>query len=181
MLKKLLLINLIAVVTIGVATAGDPEMDAKQFRELIVRPTLKDMDMWSEAAENLMMGTATQESRLDYLKQLGGGPALSLFQIEPATHKDVWRYLKLRPELEKVVRKFASQMYADLPQVPDDELVYNLRYATAIARIKFWMIPEAMPPANDIVALGKYYKVYYNTIHGKATVDEFVHNYPKES
>lgn len=60
-------------------------MNGKQFRIEIVRPALVTIDLYSDAAENLVMGTAAQESHLDYVKQSGNGPALSLFQMEPAT------------------------------------------------------------------------------------------------
>lgn len=52
----------------------------------VVRPVLRVMSAWSQPAEDLVMGTAAQESRLTYLRQLGGGPALGLWQMEPATH-----------------------------------------------------------------------------------------------
>ena len=53
--------------------------------------------MYSPVAENLIMGTAAQESGFTYIKQLGGGPALGMFQVEPATAEDIlFRYLKIR-------------------------------------------------------------------------------------
>jgi hypothetical protein len=35
---------------------------------------------------------------------------------------------------------------------------------------------EPLPNANDIEALGTYYKKYYNTPLGRATVEEFMKN-----
>jgi len=61
-------------------------LDAGQLRMYVVRPVLRVMSAWSQPAEDLVMGTAAQESRLTYLRQLGGGPALGLWQMEPATH-----------------------------------------------------------------------------------------------
>ena len=60
-------------------------IDINQFREEVVRPVLQDLKMYSPVAENLIMGTAAQESGFTYIKQLGGGPALGMFQVEPAT------------------------------------------------------------------------------------------------
>ena len=49
-------------------------LNAQQLRTLVVRPALQAIGAWSPAAENLVMGTAGQESRLTHLHQLGGGP-----------------------------------------------------------------------------------------------------------
>ena len=55
-------------------------MDVRQFAHAIVRPTLYALDLHSPAAERLMLGTAAHESDgLRYIRQLGGGPALSFF------------------------------------------------------------------------------------------------------
>ena len=73
-------------------------MNAKDLREDVVRPVLKVMDKWSEAAENLVLGTAAKESAMGQdLRQRGGGPALGIYQMEPATH--TW----LRTWLERPV------------------------------------------------------------------------------
>ena len=46
----------------------------------------------SQEAENLLMGTAAQESALgEYIRQLGNGPALGIFQMEPETFDDIVR------------------------------------------------------------------------------------------
>ena len=48
-------------------------LDAKQLRELVVKPALFEIELWSEAAEELVLGTAIVESRLSFIKQLGSG------------------------------------------------------------------------------------------------------------
>ena len=60
-------------------------LDAKQLRELVIKPALLEIELWSEAAEELVLGTAIVESRLSFIKQLGSGPALGFWQIEPDT------------------------------------------------------------------------------------------------
>jgi len=65
-------------------------LDARQLRKLVIRPALLEIELWSEAAEELVLGTAIVESRLSFIKQLGSGPALGLWQIEPDTHRDVY-------------------------------------------------------------------------------------------
>ena len=66
-------------------------LDVNQVRLYVVRPALQEIGLWSQVAENLVLGTAVTESRLKYLKQLGKGPALGIFQMEPFTHNDIWR------------------------------------------------------------------------------------------
>lgn len=45
----------------------------------------------SSSAVNLLLGTAAQESAFGtYLRQIGGGPARGVFQMAPATAKDIW-------------------------------------------------------------------------------------------
>jgi hypothetical protein len=141
-------------------------INAKQLRELIIRPTLKDMGMWSESAENLLMGTAAQESHLgSQIKQLGGGPALGIYQCEPATHEDVASW---------AIRKGLIRSSSGIDQ---DRLIYDLKYATMICRLHYYRVPKAIPDANDLDGLSNYWKVFYNSVKGKGTVDEFKENY----
>ena len=56
-------------------------LDAKQLRELVIRPALMEIELWSEAAEELVLGTAIVESRLSFIKQLGSGPAFGLWPL----------------------------------------------------------------------------------------------------
>lgn len=149
-------------------------MDAQQLRVDIVRPALTAIGLHSAAAENLVMGTAAQESHLKYVRQLGGGPALSLFQIEPTTYYDMWEtYLDYRPELAGIIRKSIS---VDA-RPPASRLVWDMRLAAIMCRVRYRRVSEPLPDEHDIWAMAAYYKKYYNTIHGKATEQEFVDNY----
>lgn len=151
-------------------------LDVSHFRKYVVRPALHHIGMYSEAAENLIVGTAVQESRLTYLHQKGGGPALGIYQIEPATHKDVWdNYLGFRPELAGRVRGVASQQ--EFVSAPDHDLVFNLWYATIIARIIYRRAKPPLPDADDILGLAAYWKDYYNSALGAGTKPEFILNY----
>ena len=63
-----------------------------------------------------LLGTARVESDLRHRRQIGG-PALGLFQMEPATHNDIWEsYLKYRAQLAERVQKL-------LTSEKDDKLV----------------------------------------------------------
>ncbi|MBT4083561.1 MAG: hypothetical protein HOD58_06290 [Gammaproteobacteria bacterium] len=144
------------------------------LRKQIIRPTLKFLDKWSPAAENLLLGTAAQESQMGtYLRQIGGGPACGMFQIEPKTNRDVWnKYLKYRPD---IAEKVSSFMYSGFDQ--DFMLVSSLPYATSIARLVYWRSPLPLPNANDVEGLAEMWKEVYNTKNGAGTEQEFVENY----
>jgi hypothetical protein len=149
-------------------------LDVAQFREHILQPVLEDIDLYSLAAEELLLGTALQESHLTYLKQIGGGPAVGVFQMEPATHDDIWlNYLEYDSELGGKVR--------DLSFTPVDaeEMMGNLYYAAAMCRVHYYRVSEALPDAGDIEAQAAYWKQYYNTPLGAGTVDEYIANWYK--
>jgi hypothetical protein len=142
-------------------------INAKQLRELIIRPTLKDMGMWSESAENLLMGTAAQESHLGaYIKQVGKGPALGIYQCEPFTHEDVVKWAR-----EKYLGAIVGANH--------DRLIYDLKYATMICRLHYYRAPKALPEADDIEGMASYWKRFYNSSLGKGKPEEFVRNYER--
>lgn len=142
-------------------------IDVKQFREYVVDPALRNIGLYSRAASNLLVGTAVQESGLTYLKQLGGGPALGVYQIEPATHVDVlYNWVQHRP------------IYAWIMDEADDRsLITDLAYATTIARLIYYRRPEPLPEADDIDGLASYWKLWYNTPRGKGHAAEFALKY----
>lgn len=149
---------------------------ASELRQYIIRPTLQNLDLWSPAAENLLLGTAAQESQLGYYLVQRNGPALGIYQIEPATHRDVWtHYLSYRLPLADRV----SKLTVSSPKltVPDTMLITNLAYTTAIARIIYQRAAQPLPPADDIEQLANYWKQHFNTPLGKGTVIEFIQNY----
>lgn len=147
-------------------------LDPTQFRELIVRPTLEDLGLYSVAAENLVFGTAAHESKLRYLKQTPTGPALGLYQIEPATHEDLWQStLQYQP----TYRDRLHQLLAPSPGI-EEQLITNLAYATGVCRLLYWRHPQPLPDANDIPGLAAYWKAHYNA-NGKGTVGEWANDY----
>lgn len=154
-------------------------LSAKDFRQYIVRPVLQYLDPeipYSQGAEDLIMGTAAQESHLMYLDQLtpGPGPAFGLFQMERATEKWLWEsYVQKDPILKS---KFES-LLASYPSDRMEQMRCNLAYAAGMARMRYMVVKEPIPQSIDGIAA--YYKKYYNTYKGKATVAEFLLNYKK--
>lgn len=149
-------------------------MNPDQLLNLIITPTLKHLGLYSDAAAELVLGTAIQESHLKYLKQLGGGPALGIYQMEPDTHDDIWlTYLHYRPYLADKVKEL------ELPQFVSgaDEMVGNLYYATAMCRIHYRRRKEPLPVAGDLSGQAAYWKRFYNTSLGKGTMTDYIHNW----
>jgi len=147
-----------------------------QFRELIIKPALSVVGGFTPAAEQLVLGTALQESRLEFIKQLGGGPALGLFQMEPATYEDIWNnYLKFRKDLSDKVKTLAAPTTADHPS--PNELIGNMWYAAAMCRIHYMRVSDPLPKAGDIPGMAAYWKEFYNTIQGAGTEEEFEENW----
>ena len=149
-----------------------------QFLEHVIRPTLDhlsvaDPRLGTEASANLLLGTAIAESNLSALVQHGGGPALSMFQIEPATFDDIYeRYLRARPGFLIAVQDLRLPALTPMEQLPA-----NPFFACAIARFKFWMSPTPLPEADDIGALGRMWKSVYNTAGGAGTASHWASLY----
>jgi len=146
--------------------------NCEQFKGLITR-VLQELNLYSPAAVNLLLGTAAQESRFGtYLQQISG-PALGVFQMEPATEIDTWQnFLCYRPKLSNLVAR-CTLISSSNPEA----LVWNLAYSVAMARIRYYRSPIALPDADDVESLAVYWKRVYNTLQGKGTAEEFVKNY----
>ena len=146
-------------------------LDVIQFRELIVRPALEAIHLWSHTAEELVLGTALQESRLKYIKQLGRGPALGLFQMEPATHNDIWKnYLKFKPELAGRVAQLSHS-------VRPASMISDMLYAAAMCRVHYRRAPDPLPDAGDFEGQAAMWKKVYNTYLGAGTEEEYLENW----
>lgn len=151
----------------------------RHLRDLVVRPVLDLLALpapgpehLGSPAERLVMGTAAQESHLRYLKQLGSGPALGLFQMEPATFRDLWNRFGLK---HAVGRELQSLLVPGID--PLDQLTWNLRFSAAMCRVHYFARPFEMPANPSVEDLGEIWKQHYNTVKGKGTVREFVENY----
>lgn len=162
-------------------------MLCSHLRDCIVIPTLRFLgDRYlSDSAINLLLGTCAQESNMgEYLKQLNNGPALGIYQIEPKTHIDIYEnYLqfdnKILEKITKLLINFSTSNLLANTQYYEENLIGNLYYATAIARICYWRHSESLPKSYDTEGLARYWKKYYNTDKGKGTVAEFVNNFNK--
>lgn len=135
---------------------------ATDLRELVIRPTLVSLNEWSQTAENLLIGTAAQESQLGFRMHPDNDSGLGLYRISAQTHTQVWdKYLITDPELASRLRGLASQQ--QFLKSPHNELIINLSYATGIA----WMIYKRHNPMLsdnlNVYELATYWLHYYCT------------------
>ncbi|NYZ12872.1 hypothetical protein HL658_09935 [Azospirillum sp. RWY-5-1] len=129
-----------------------------------------------DAAVELLLGTAAHESGLRALDQITSaadrtlGPAFGLFQIEPATHDDIWdNFLKHRPALAGRVAALAAAQPSR-----HEQLATTLAYAAAIARLVYYRSPVPLAAPGDIAGHAAVWKRVYNTAAGKGRPDQFV-------
>ena len=147
-------------------------MTPDQLRSEIIRPVLKGMDLWSQEAEELLLGTAIHESGgLKRIRQYEDGPALSYFQMEPATLFDLWdNFLVYRKDKMALLEKY---------KIPDlslsENLILNPAFAVVAARLQYYRVPEPIPKKLDGQAA--YWKKYWNTENGKGTPEKYITDY----
>lgn len=143
-------------------------INTDEVRELIIRPTLKMLNVWSEAAECLLLTTAISESENDCCDQSQKPRHYGLYRINPVTHLNVWdKYLVQDPDLASKVRGLASQR--SFLENPHRELTTNLAYATAIAWMIYQRCERPLPELEDADAMARYWKRHF---HNGKPVDE---------
>lgn len=149
-------------------------LDPRQVLEHVVRPALRAFGPGyrTMAAEQLLMGTAAQESGFRYLKQVGGGPALGLWQMEPATFR--W----LRDQLAPARGLSSAAHESTRGREPDEsELIWNLRLAAAYCRLRYIADSDPLPPSGDTMAQANYWKRVYNTHLGAGTPSQYLQSW----
>ena len=159
---------------------------AKQFRELIIRPALEAIGLWSQAAENLVLGTAIHESgNFKYIRQVGGGPALSFYQIEPATADDICRrYLRTRSAVAHNIAKACWPHLANPPLFShlamkeiNNLLLTDLRFSTILCRLKYYLAKPPLPDADDIENLAAYWGAHYQSQSNPVKMNQWATSY----
>ena len=144
-------------------------MNKQQLRKLI-RETLIYLGLHSTEAENLIMGTIAQESKLGHYIEQIKGPAMGICQMEPETYEDIWRnYLDHKSDLKNKI------LMISVDANEADEMRWNLKLSIAMCRVHYLRDPQPIP----LTLLGQacYWKRCYNTYKGKGTVDEYLDNY----
>lgn len=151
-------------------------LDCSQFRSFIIEPVLSQLRVYSKNAEEILVFTCAAESLGGtYLHQVKGN-ALGIYQMEPATYTDIWvNYIHSRSQLATLMA-----MHFNCNRIPEPErLIYDLNFATVMARIHYLRVTENIPDPQDVEGLWNYYKKYYNTEKGKAKKDDAIKKYEK--
>src|SRR5574343_241218 len=128
-----------------------PQLNKDEFKNLI-ESTLREYDLYSESAVNLLLGTCAQESLFGQYRKQIVGPAISVFQIEPATFD--W----LRDKYKKRFPKISNIQFKDLE--------FNDKAAIIFCRLRYLADSHALPGADNIRGLAGVWKRIYNTFLG---------------
>jgi hypothetical protein len=149
-------------------------LNSQQVRQYVIQPALKKINLYSEDAEELLIATMAHESECGaFIKQMEG-PAVGVYQMEPRTYYDIWdSFLSKKPQLANDLLH-ACGVY-EIPSA--DEMIWNMKYATIMARVFYLRVPQALPSKKDIDAIWLYYKAHWNTLLGKATKQDFLIDY----
>lgn len=98
-------------------------------------------------------------------RQVGGGPALGIFQIEPPTHNDVWdRSRSIHGNAVKAGIKRDTNRLAD-----SDE------YSIFVCRHIVMLDPDPIP--NTPTEMARWCKAKWNTEAGKATAEKYLNDW----
>ena len=164
-------------------------VNLRQIRDHVIDPTLKIIGLHSPEAVDLVLFTGLQESGYKYIKQLGTGPALSFWQIEPFTALDHFtNYLQYRGELSERVfdLMFACDDHegdhkADgkFPDIVKENLIGSLPFAVAMCRIKYRRDKMPLPAVGDGPGMARIWKQVYNTPQGAGRESEFINSWEK--
>lgn len=145
------------------------------LREFVIRPAHQRVYLRGVNREQLVLGTGLVESGYKFLDQTtpGPGPAYGLWQMEEATHVDLWvNYINFQPfALRNALFEMAGVKYAPPPITT---LHWNLMYAAAMCSVQYKRAPAELPEAGDFEGMAAYWKRWYNTPAGKGTVEKAI-------
>lgn len=149
-------------------------LDCAQYRSLIIEPVLSKLQIYSKDCEELLVFTCAAESLGGHFLAQVNGPALGIYQMEPNTYTDIWiNYIRARNQLATLMA-----MHFGCTKIPDVErMIYDLHFATAMARIHYLRVNDKVPSAKDVDGLWEYYKKHYNTEKGDAKKEASIKKY----
>ena len=130
----------------------------------------------------MMLLTIAAESSFEHRRQIGGGPARGLMQMETATALDTFRWMDYRTALRKEEAwKRLTLIWLGLetvnfftPTAKEIDLHLERRdyFALALGRQHYRMFEEPFPKLRSDQAA--YWKKYWNTPAGAQTVDHAI-------
>jgi hypothetical protein len=115
----------------------------------------------TEEARELIFETGNAETSYRHLEQMGGGPALSFWQIESNTIKDIWEnYISYRkPYIQMAYELGLREGEMDFC------VMTNIALAVFFCRVYYRRQPGAIPLTTELRA--RYWKSKFNTEGGK--------------
>jgi len=145
-------------------------VDALHLLEVAVRPALRILGepYATTAAEQLVMSTGAVESGFRYLRQ-HRGPALGLWQMEPATYRDLID--RASNEMAQKLREMA--VHHGVGEALPCTMCWNLRYGAAMCRIKYLDHHHPLPEPGDVQGFAIAWKAGYNSLLGAGTIEGF--------
>lgn len=145
-------------------------MNNNHIKEHIIIPALQAIKSYSDDRLDMVFVTGATESLYQHVRQIGG-PARGWFQMEQATHDDIWTNFLGQSDKKHLVDGLA--WLTKRPGVPY-ELEVNPWYAAAMCAIHYMRFEEPLPKAGNRMAQAVYWKRYYNSSKGKGTVGDFL-------
>jgi hypothetical protein len=139
-------------------------MKYSDFKALCAEALL-DWGLHSDHCVELLAMIAAHESiGGKHRRQIGGGPALGIFQIEPVTHNSVW-------DNSDTIKSRAARfgIKEDVSRLETDD-----RYSIFVARHYLAMDVNPLPKTPE--AMAAYCKSYWNRT-GKATPEKYLNDY----
>lgn len=120
----------------------------------------------NEDVTNLLLETCAVESDFGkYDKQLDGGPARGIFQMEPNTAWDIIdNYVDYRPNLYKITDPWLDKGLMD-------ELLLNAEFSIIMTRIHYLRVNVVVPSTR--LERAHYWVKYYNC-GGKGTIEKYM-------
>lgn len=125
-----------------------------------------------DRAVPLLLGVAAQESGFQHTRQLGGGPARGYWQMEPATERTHWIWLRAHDH-----DAFASaiEAHCGVVEAAAQALQQNIPYQILMARLHFYVRdPLPLPARTDLQEQARRWKTSYNTAAGKGTIEQYL-------
>ena len=119
-----------------------------------------------ETAKKMIIETAIAETGLGQIEDKTVGAGMGLTQFDDKPFQDIRdRSIKLRPKILK-------ELHIDISLVEWDDLRYNQFLALLFTRLHYWLKGDPIPATIEERA--KYWKLHYNTVQGKGTVEHYL-------
>ncbi|MFT8786917.1 hypothetical protein, partial [Gluconobacter oxydans] len=141
-------------------------LNLSQIKRLWIQPALRAIGLDDPAHLNIVTGIGLVESGYVWLEQLNSGPAKGFWQMEPATHDDIWKNSLPAPSRSRVASGLNRLLYGQ-PHAADLMISLPL-YGAAMCATKILLAPEPIPAADDAAGQAQYHKRWYNSPLGSA-------------